>query len=362
VESFAVGFFVLVLLAAGCQVAAATPPADWSAPPDLSKAQVQARDFQTYGMPDNWANYGESFAHFCQQILSSTCGRTDTDLTANEEITRFDAERQNPIAVLGDFGLFYAASAEKMGLVPNYLPPSAAKLPEALRGKAGGWVAVYSGVPGFVVNTDVVKNVPRNWNDLIRPEYRGLIGMDDPRRSAYAAAAFVAWSFANGGDENNLDPGVRFARQLLPNLMGVPQGNAQSLEKGEVPIQINYDFNLLATAATVEQKGVHAEVIIPGVSVYVPSVLMLNRYNTAKQDLGKLYMEWALSDEGQLEFARFGARPIRYVLGNLQVPSDAKEKWLPDAAYKDVRQVQDWSKVDPARIAAVWENQVLSGP
>ncbi len=63
---------------------------------------------------------------------------------------------------------------------------------------------------------------------------------------------------------------------------------------------------------------------------------MINKYNTAKADLAKLLLDFVLADEAQTAFAEFGARPIRYVLGDLELPDEAKAKWLPDAAYADV--------------------------
>jgi putative spermidine/putrescine transport system substrate-binding protein len=101
--------------------------------------------------------------------------------------------------------------------------------------------------------------------------------------------------------------------------------------------------------------------VIPGVSVYGPSALMINKYNTAKADLAKLLLDFVLTDEAQTAFAEFGARPIRYVLGDLELPDTAKTKWLPDADYQDVKQVQDWSRVDANIIAETWDTEVLDG-
>ncbi len=127
-----------------------------------------------------------------------------------------------------------------------------------------------------------------------------------------------------------------------------------------MPIPIKYDFNC-AAAANVKEKGVNAVVLIPGISIYAPSALMLNKYNTAKMDLAKLFMSYVLSDEGQAIFAKFGARPVRYVLGQLTLPDDAKAKWLPDEQYTNVKLVGDWTKINPENIANTWKNEVLGG-
>src|SRR3954452_4677290 len=117
----------------------------WDSPPDLAKAAEQAKDFQTYGMPDDWANYGGGLAAFAEKH-GFVLARTDTDMTSMEEITKYDAEKANPVAVSSDIGLIYGPIAEEVGVVPPYLPPTAKILPAGLKGTNGGWVATFTGV------------------------------------------------------------------------------------------------------------------------------------------------------------------------------------------------------------------------
>ncbi len=349
-------------LAAAVAPLGAAMAGDWTAAPDAAKAKAQAaQGIVTYGLPDDWANYGESLKQFCAKHGFDSCVHTDTDMSSNEEITRYDAEKSKPTAVFSDIGIAFGPVAEKKGVVPPYLPPTAARLPEGWKAKTGGWVATFVGVPAIIVNTDVVKDVPQSWDDLLKPQYQGLIGVSDPRTSGTGGATFLAWAFAHGRDEGNLDPGVAFARKLLPNLAG-GSGNDAALEKGEIPIQVRYDFLGIKAAKALKDKGVNVTVVIPkDGSIWAPGAIMVNRYNEAQMDLAKLYMDWVLSDEGQLLFARFGARPVRAVLGDLALPDDVKANWLPDSAYAGVKTVKDWSKVDPATIAQVWTDKVLAG-
>ena len=330
----------------------------WASPPDLARAAEQAKDFQTYGMPDDWANYGGVLKAFAEKY-GFELKRTDTDMTSMEEITKYDAEKANPVAVSSDIGLIYGPIAEEVGVVPPYLPPSAETLPAGLRGTKGGWVATFTGVPAIIVNTDVISTVPETWDDLLAEEFKGKIGIRDPRTAGEGAVAFLAWAYANGGDESNLGPGIEFAQKLLPQF--APREGLPDLEKGEIPVAIKYDFNALAWSAAAKEKGINTTVVIPGVSVYGPSALMINKYNTAKADLAKLLLDFVLTDEAQAAFAEFGARPIRYVLGDLELPDTARTKWLPDADYRDVQQVQDWSQVDANVIAETWDTGVLDG-
>ena len=355
----------LLGLAAACglpfaDLARAAEMGDWASAPDLAKAKLEGAEFKSYGMPDSWANYGEVL-----QKLAAHNGfalaHSDTDMNSFEEVTKFEAEKNNPVAICADIGILFGKVAEQKGVVPPFMPPSAAKLPAGLKGDKGGWVATFTGVPSFVVNTDVVKNVPQTWADLAKPEYKGKVNVIDPAGGGGTdVATFIAWAYANGGSETNLAPAIDYGKVMVGQY-ATAAASTQTLEKGEVPIQIKYDFNCIASAKQLQAKGVGAKVVIPGVSVYAPSALMLNTYNTGKMNVAKLLLDFVLSDDGQAAFAKFGARPIRWVLGDLTLPDEAKANWLPDADYAKVRQLPDWSKVDLQAIAGTWREEVAGG-
>lgn len=337
----------------------------WDAPYDEARAAEQSTSMGTYGMPDDWANYGESFTLFCETKFPGTeCARQSLgeDMSSADEIAAFDAEKSNPKAMVADIGIIFGTVAEAADVVPSYLPPNADALPAGLKGTNGGWVATFVGVPGFVVNTDFLEaegiEVPRTWADLAKPEYKGLVGIGEVGSSGTATMSFLAMTYAAGGSAEDLQPGIDFAAELRTNIEGVEQGNAALFENGEVPIQIKYDFNLIALANEMEEKGVGAEVVIPeDGSIYAPSALMINRYDEAHMDVAKMFTEWVLSDEGQTVFAKFGARPIRYVAGDLELPDDAKEKWLPDDMYANVQTI-DLGALTIEDVGAAWQQGV----
>lgn len=337
----------------------------WTAAPDPAKATEQAQEIVTYGIPDDWANYGEVFKAF-QTKLGVTDGKhTDTDMSSLEEITKFDAEKSNPVAMLADIGLLWGRVAEKRGVVPNYLPPSAEALPEGYKGVEGGWVATFAGVPAFFINEDAIAEqglpTPATWADLLKPELKGKVGSPgDPRTSGTGQATFLAWTYAAGGDSNNLQPGIDYAKQVIGNYSAA-EATTDLVEKGEIVLRMMYDFNCAAQVAALKAKGVNARVVIPGISVYAPSAVMANKYNTAKADAIKSFLDYVLSDEAQTVFAKFGARPIRSVLGQLELAADAKANWLPDADYAQVVVIEDFTNIDAESIADTWDEEVLGG-
>ncbi|MFN8590961.1 MAG: substrate-binding domain-containing protein [Thermomicrobiales bacterium] len=335
----------------------------WKTEPDMAKAKEQAQEIITYGIPDDWANYGEVFKGF-QASLGITDGKhTDTDMSSLEEITKFDAEKSNPVAMFADIGMLWGKVANERGVVPPYLPPAAEKLPEGYKGNPGGWVATFAGVPAFVVNVDALggADVPMTWNDLLREDLKGKVGSPgDPRSSGTAQTTFLAWAYANGGDSANLAPGVDFSKKIIQQY-NAADASVDLLEKGEIALWMRYDFNCEAAVAALKEKGINAQTVIPGVSIYAPSAVMLNGYNLAKKDAMQAFAEYVLGDEAAAAFAKFGARPIRYVLGQQELPAEATANWLPQDAYKDVKVIEDFSSIDANTIAETWDEEVLGG-
>ena len=101
--------------------------------------------------------------------------------------------------------------------------------------------------------------------------------------------------------------------------------------------------------------------MIPDVSIYAPSALMANRYNTAKKDAIQAFMDYVLTDEAAAAFAKFGARPIRYVLGQQELPAEATANWLPEEDYAGVVVVEDFAGIDANQISTAWDEEVLGG-
>lgn len=358
---------VVALLATAC---GSTPPAATGSPGAIDNAAAadQARTFHTIATSNTYGNYGEQFTRFCTVSFGFDCNREERDLTASgissaEEISQWEAEKNNPQSVVADIGILFIPQGEQVGVLADYEPPSASLLPDDLHGP--GWVATFTGVPTILSNLDVLDDrglaAPQSWADLTDPSYAGLVGLGRVGVSGSATWAFVAMNLAAGGTLADWQPGIDYAKRLLPNI--TQAASLDTFERGEVPISVRYDFNQAPWFPDLDERGVRYEMVVPDDgSVFAPSTLMLNRYDTAHHDFGKLFMEWVLTEEAQVIFAKYGGRPIRSVVGDdpIVVPDDARANWLPDEEYEVVETV-DWRAIDPEQLLDIWENQVAPG-
>jgi Bacterial extracellular solute-binding protein len=116
---------------------------------------------------------------------------TDSEMSSLEEITKFDAEKNNLAGMLADIGLLWGRVAEKSGVVPEYAPPSAEALPEGYKAEKGGWVATFAGVPAYVINIDAIASqslpTPATWDDLLDPKLAGHGGVSTCKTLAIVA-------------------------------------------------------------------------------------------------------------------------------------------------------------------------------
>jgi putative spermidine/putrescine transport system substrate-binding protein len=354
---------VMTLLAAACGGAATIGPSA----PDEAAAADQARTFVTYATPNAFGNYGAQFTTFCLQAFGFDCNRPERsqaeDILSAEEIQKWDAEKNNPVAILADVNILFIPQALTVNTLADYEAPNATLLPDNLHGP--GWVATFVGVPTIMANISFLEGhglpVPRSWADLLNPAYAGMVGMSRVGIGGSGTFSFLAMNLAAGGTVDDFGPGIEYAKALVPNLTS--QASVETFERGEVPISVRFDFNSASLLETLLEHGVNAQIFVPtDGSVYATQTLMMNRYDVAHQDFGKMFMEWVLTDEAQAIFAKFGARPIRSVVGDdpIVIPDDARALWLPDQDYSNVVNV-DSSTIDPSEILDIWENQVLGG-
>ncbi len=304
---------------------AAAPPADQA----LMDGAKQEGQLISYGMSSDWVNLGEIFTNVENKYGVK---HTDTDMTSAEQITHLLAEKNAPVMDIADIGYDFLGQLISNNLAMTYKNPSWDKIPTEFKDPNGQWAVAYWGAISFLVNTDIVKTVPQTWDDLLKPDYKDQVCSRDPRVSTYATGSVLAAAYAHGGGEDNVQPGLDWFKQLRDsgNLRQGVVLNVASVQKGECPISLVYDFDGFAKR---DATKLPLQVVIPTDATvgmlfaeYISSVAP--HPNAAKLANGYLF-----SDEGQTLLAKGYAHPARK---DVQLPADIASKMLPDSAYNKI--------------------------
>ena len=111
-------------------------------------------------------------------------------LTGGEVQAKVEEENGNPSADVWFGGTSdpQAVCASK-GLLMQYEAKNAVNLMDAkYRDADGYWYGIYTGIMGFFYNTEILTEkgleAPKDWSDLIKPEYKGLIWFSNPNTAS----------------------------------------------------------------------------------------------------------------------------------------------------------------------------------
>ena len=227
----------------------------------------------------------------------------------------------------------------KDGLLQPYKVSTWASIPDSAKDKDGFWTGDYYGVLSFVVNADIVKNLPTDWADLQKPEMKNSVSLSgDPRSGNQPLqSVFAAGLSANGGNvDKAAEAGLAFFSDLNKKGNFVPVvGGASSIAQGTTPVVILWDYNGLAARDNLKGNP-KVDVIVPksGVvaGVYVQAISAFAPHPAA----AKLWMEHLYSDEGQIGWLKGYCHPIRFqdLAKNNKVPADVLAKLPPAASYE----------------------------
>ena len=220
------------------------------------------------------------------------------------------------------------------GLFEPYTPSTAADIPAALKDTAGNWVGSYYGIMAILTNTTIVKNAPKTFADLKKPEYKGLVALNgDPRQAGAAFAAVMAASIANGGSADDILPGIKFFADLKKSgNLGATDVTPATVLSGETPIAIDWSYNLPGLRDQLTKAKITVETNFPADGVYGGFYGQGVVKGSPHPNCAKLWLEHILSDEGALGYLEGGAIPARYeALVKAGKVTDAMKANLPPA-------------------------------
>ena len=219
----------------------------------LEQAARKEGQVNSVGMPDSWANWKDTW-----KDLESKYGlkHMDTDMSSAQELAKFKAEKDNASADIGDVGAAFGPIAVQQGVSQPYKPSTWEQIPAWAKDQDGHWALAYTGTIAFIVNKQLVKDVPHSWADLLQGKYKVTIG--DVSAAAQAVNGVLAAAIANGGDEKNIKPGLEFFGKIAKQgRLSLTNPVIATLEKGEVEVGIVWDFNGLSYRQQIEIGRAH---------------------------------------------------------------------------------------------------------
>jgi putative spermidine/putrescine transport system substrate-binding protein len=292
-----------------------------------------------YNCPPEWADWGSQL-----RAIQGTLGIQvpPDNKNSGQAIAALITEKNNPVADVTYLGGIAAGQAVEAGVLQPYKPTHWERIPDDLKHPDGYWFTIHSGTLGFFVNTAALGNrpVPQSWSDLLKPEYRGLVGYLDPTSAAVGQIGVMAVNLALGGDYDNLDPAIRYFSELKRNRPIVPKQTSYArVLSGEIPILVDYDFNAYRGQYT-DQASVQFVIPAEG-TLTVPYVMGLVAGGPNASN-GRKVLDFVLSDQSQ---EMWGNAYLRPVFADKLSPA-AQARFLPDADYARA------SAVDLARLSA----------
>jgi putative spermidine/putrescine transport system substrate-binding protein len=311
----------------------------------LLAAAQQEGQLTTIALPHDWANYGEIISTY-KSKYSLTVNELNPDAGSSDELEAIRANKDNkgpqaPDVV--DVGVGHTATAMTDGLFGKYKVSTWDTIP--MKDPDGYWWAEYYGVLGFEVSKPAIANTPQDWEDLLKPEYKGKVAMagdvlksNESVQTVLAAGISRVGTLGTSPDEAVVaaEAGLQFWKEMNDAGNFIPVIADQGrIAQGETPLTIEWDYLGLANRdalagnpdieVVVPKSGVLAGPYAGGISAYAPHPYA-----------ARLWWEFVMSDEGQLLYLKGYAHPIRYndLAARNVIPADLAAKLPPAEAYK----------------------------
>lgn len=276
-------------------------------------------------------------------------------LSTGEVQAKIEEENGNPSADVwfgGTTDPYNVVAAE--GLLEAYEAENASHLlGSQYRDPDGYWYGIYKGILGFMVNKDELARMnleaPADWQDLLKPEYKGLIWLSNYNTAGTAKLVINTMIQKYGHDE-----GIQYLVDLDKNIQVYTKsgsGPSKNVGTGECVIGIGFLHD--GITQIVDNGYDNVQLIIPssGTSFEIGATAI---FKGAKHpNAAKLWVEYALSPECVELAAKNGSYQF-LVIDDAQQPEQAAEFGL------DPENVMDYDFEDAKNNIKTYVEEVMN--
>lgn len=279
-----------------------------------------------YDLPSKYMNWGGLAAAY--EKRTGVKLTVDLKTGSSTALAAMKAEVARPQTNGAYWSLDIAIEGQRAGVTAPYKPVGFDAIPAARKDPDGHWWSMSSSNIVIGANTDVLGKrnlpVPKTWDDLLKPEYKGLCGIMEPTFSGTASTFTYGINFIVGGTKNDFTPGMRWLKAFADNGGQFrAETMAPRLVSGDVGILIDAEGNILLP----KSEGAPLVAVAPPQGVVAVDVGMSMMKGAPDAERTKRLFDWLLGDEAQ---GLIGASYFRPVIEKAMPPAIAAALPRPD--------------------------------
>lgn len=224
------------------------------------------------------------------QVFRSGTGKIAAKLAAEREAGKIQAD----LIWVAEYTYLEELKAE--GLLYKYESPEAKNIPSLLVDKDGYYYGARIFALVIAYNTNLVKDPPQTWTDLLDPKWKGQIIIANPTYSGSNAIAAAVLG---------INYGLDYFHRLAANEPTVVQGNSQCVTEiaaGAYPVGVTLD-NMVRN---LKAQGSPIDLVYPKDGpIFLPSPIGI--FATSEHiEAAKKFVDFVLSADGQRVLVEVG--------------------------------------------------------
>jgi iron(III) transport system substrate-binding protein len=294
---------------------------------------------------DELAKYVEAFEAAHPEIELRVTRNSTGIVTA-----KLLAEKDNPVAdVIWGTALTSLMICDQQGMLTGYAPQGLDRIRPSFRDQRRDpphWVGIKAWMTGFVCNTIELEErglePPRSYDDLLKPDYEGLITMPHPASSGTGFLTVSAILQLMGEEE-----GWAYLDQLHKNIALYTHSGSKPAKlagKGEFPVGISFAYRGVKQA--MDGEPVVTTYPREGSGWDLESNALVKK--PAIKDEARTFLDWAIGEDAMRMYAR--VYPITAAEVDMEVP----EGYPQDPEAQLIENDFQWAAEHRERILELW--------